>query len=106
MQQLHATRTQGVIVLPLVCHTRVSHVSCTNSVYSKSTNFFRFDGQQFGTAGSSKYSHKYTLGMANYLGKALTTGCSDSSTCYIKTELMDMTTLQWTDGPDYPFTSR
>ena len=36
-------------------------------------------------------------------GMALTTGCVGSE-CALKTELMDMDTLQWFDGPDYPFT--
>ena len=45
--------------------------------------------------------------MANYNGMALTTGCNDDwNVCGVKTELMDMTTLKWTDGPDYPFTSK
>ena len=66
---------------------------------------FRFDGEYFQTAGSSQYSHQYTLGMGNYKNKALTTGCSDSSSCYIKTELMNMETLEWSNGPDYPFGS-
>ena len=65
----------------------------------------RFDGEFFHSAGSSKYSHKYTLGLANYKGKALTSGCDEDSACYVKTELMDMNTLTWSDGPDYPFTS-
>ena len=47
--------------------------------------------------------------MANYLGKALTTGCyyhaNKDPTCGLKTELMDMNTLTWSGGPDYPFTS-
>ena len=64
-------------------------------------SLFRFDGEQFQSAGSSQYSHDLTLGMANYMGKALTTGCYASSTCYVKTELMDMSTLQWSPGPDY-----
>ena len=37
-------------------------------------------------------------------GKALTTGCVGSE-CSLKTELMDMASLRWIDGPDYPFTS-
>ena len=41
--------------------------------------------------------------MANYLGKALTTG--GESWPGVKTELMDMNTLTWSSGPDYPFTS-
>ena len=80
------------------------------SIYTKSNEFnviavFRFDGEFYHSAGSSTYSHAATMGMANYLGKALTTGCVDDSTCYIKTELMDMNTLTWSSGPDYPFTS-
>ena len=66
---------------------------------------FRFDGEFTQSAGSSKYSHYGTLGMGNYMGKALTTGCRDGSNCLIKTELMDMSTLTWSDGPDYPFAS-
>ena len=66
---------------------------------------FRFDGEFTQPAGSSKYSHGYTLGMGNYMGKALTTGCNWLSNCRVKTELMDMTTLTWSDGPDYPFHS-
>ena len=42
--------------------------------------------------------------MANYKGKALTTGCNDPpDPCMDKTELMDMTTLEWADGPNYPY---
>ena len=43
--------------------------------------------------------------MANYMEKALTTGCANKRDCYVKTELMDMKTLEWSDGPDYPFAS-
>ena len=43
--------------------------------------------------------------MANYKGKALTTGCDAASTCGVKTELMDLGTMTWSSGPDYPFTS-
>ena len=67
--------------------------------------FQRFDGQSYQSAGLSEYSHVYTNGVANYLGKALTTGCYDDTECGVKTELMDMNTLSWSAGPDYPFTS-
>ena len=43
--------------------------------------------------------------MANYKGKAFITGCAGGPDCYVKTELMDMNTLEWSVGPDYPFTS-
>ena len=69
--------------------------------------FFSFDGESYQSAGSSVYSHQFTSNMANYLGKALTTGCyeRDDGSCAVKTELMDMNTLSWSAGPDYPFTS-
>ena len=86
------------------------HVSISAKPWIFSLNFFfSFDGQSYQSAGSSEYSHKYTLGMANYLGKALTTGCIGcigSPLVGVKTELMDMNTLTWSTGPDYPFTSR
>ena len=70
--------------------------------------FCSFDGKVFQSAGSTSYSHSSAVGMANYKGKALVTGCSGldgSSTCYVKTELMDMNSLKWSNGPDYPFGS-
>ena len=63
--------------------------------------FLSFDGQSYQSAGSSEYSHRSTYGMANYRGKALTTGCWTGS-CAVKTELMDMNTLTWSAGPNYP----
>ena len=81
------------------------YVSLYQFVNIKLKSKFSFDGEFFQSAGSSKYSHQITLGMAKYKGKALTSGCSDNSDCYVKTELMDMNTLSWSDGPDFPFTS-
>ena len=67
---------------------------------------FSFDGEYFHSAGSSSFSHRSTYGMANYKGKALTTGCKDTRPeCGVKTEIMDMHTLEWSKGPDYPFAS-
>ena len=68
--------------------------------------FLSFDGQSYQSAGSSQYSHRMTYGMANYRGKALTTGCATVGSCGLKTELMDMTSLTWSAGPDYQFTSK
>ena len=52
----------------------------------------------------SKYSHRFTCGLANYRGNGLTTGCNlNNAECSFKTEIMDMTTLKWSDGPNYPF---
>ena len=84
-----------------------------------------FDGVNFESTGSSEYAHGYTLGLANYKGlglierekcfhmlwnpvqgQAMTTGCNKlEGECALKTEFMDMSTLQWSNGPDYPFSS-
>ena len=70
-------------------------------------HFLSFDGEFYQPFGSSTYSHTETWRIANYRCKALTTGCDDqNSDCDIKTELMDMNTLSWSSGPDYPFTDR
>ena len=34
---------------------------------------------------------------------ALTTGCQEYDNCSVKTELLDMNTLQWQNATDYPF---
>ena len=82
------------------CHTLVFFVKPLIILLNL---FLSFDGQTYQSAGSSQYSHRYTFGMANYRGKALTTGCwSLDGDCDLKTELMDMTTLTWSAGPDYP----
>lgn len=64
-----------------------------------------FDGRIFKPAGSSKYQHGATNGLPFYKGNALTTGCHSKSEtdCGDKTELMDLSTLKWSDGPDFPF---
>ena len=71
--------------------------------HQKQTKVLSYDGENFMSAESSKFSHYNTKGLANYLGNVLTTGCYDSVNCYIKTEIMDVSTQQWLDGPDYPF---
>ena len=81
------------------------HVSISSKPLDNLLNsFLSFDGQSYQSTGLSEYSHRFTGGMANYREKALTTGCYDSSECYVKTELMDMNTLTWSSGPDFPFT--
>ena len=68
--------------------------------------FFSFDGKAYQETETSKYSHRNTFGLGKYDGKALTTGCySTTAGCSFKTELMDMATLTWSDGPEYPFGS-
>ena len=86
--------------------SRSKKISLSEFITKTSTRLFSFNGESSQPAGSSKYSHRYTRGMGNYGGKALTTGCRYGNDCAVKTELMDLKTLQWTDGPDYPFASR
>ena len=67
---------------------------------------FSFDGQNYELVASSKYEHGHTYGLANYKNHAFTTGCNGSGkTCNLKTELFDMETQSWSDGPDYPYYS-
>ena len=55
---------------------------------------FSFDGEVYESIILSQYSHIWTRGLANYRGKALTTGCNSFGECSFKTELLDMTTLR------------
>ena len=53
---------------------------------------------------SSKYSHRTTFGLANYKGKALAVGCNEfDADCSFATELFDLNTMKWSDGPKFPF---
>ena len=67
--------------------------------------FFSFDGESFKSAASSKCDHFATMGLANYRGMALTTGSLMNSDCYVRTEVYNFKTNQWTDALDYPFAS-
>ena len=64
---------------------------------------FSFDGDRFEEISDSKHSHRFTLGLANYQGMALTTGCDSRNE--FQSELLDLHNLQWFDAPDYPFSS-
>ena len=64
---------------------------------------FSFDGKDYQPIKESRYAHHWTLGLAKYKDKALTTGCNSFGDCSFKTELLHMTTLTWSDGEDYPF---
>ena len=83
---------------PKVCHTLVHNLN-----ESSCENCFSFDGENYVRVEETKYSHRGTLGLGNYRGKAFTTGCSSSCTSQVATELLDMTTMKWSDGPYYPF---
>ena len=77
------------------------------SNYSSFKSIFSFDGENYAQVEDSKYSHDQTFGLGNYRGKAFTTGCyyiqARGCTSKVATEFLDMTTLKWSDGPDYPF---
>ena len=84
-------------------------VSISDKSKIVSLNFFlSFDGEFYQYVASSEYSHIMAMGMANYLGKALITGCYEQgndwlrSICGLKTEIMDMGTLTWSSAKDYP----
>ena len=58
------------------------------------------------------FSHRETTGLGIYHGKAFSTGCEEDDEtddsdekCGTKTEMMNMSTLRWESGPDYPFGS-
>ena len=64
----------------------------------------------FDYAASSACNHELTYGLANYRGKALTTGAYFTDICNVTgtntnvmTEIYDFTTDQWDYAPDYPF---
>ena len=66
--------------------------------------FFSFDGEYYHSIESSKYSHQMACALGNYKGKALAVGCyTENADCSFATELLDMNTLKWSDGPDFPF---
>ena len=65
---------------------------------------FSFDGEIYDEIDKSRYQHHWTLGLANYRGRALTTGCNSFGDCKYKTELLSLNTLKWSDGPDFPYT--
>ena len=83
-----------------------NHKSLTTKECFLKTILFSYDGEVYDSVELSKWSHLWTLGLANYKGKALTTGCNSFGECSFKTELLDMTTQKWSDGPDYPFVDR
>ena len=79
-----------------------SLVSVLGNIY-----FFSFDGENYQSMESSKYSHGGTYGLGNYKGKVIIAGCAyDNIDCSFKTELFDMNTMEWSDGPDFPFGSK
>ena len=68
---------------------------------------FSFDGEMYRAIDmKSRYEHHWTLGLANYKDRALTTGCNSFGDCAFKTEFLYMETERWSDGPDFPFGDR
>ena len=59
-----------------------------------------YDGLKFEKTQNSYYSHVETLGLGNYRGNALTTGCNPTAMyiadgCEQKTEIFNMELMQW-----------
>ena len=72
--------------------------------YSSFKSIFSFDGENYVQVEDSKYSHDRICGLGNYRDKAFTTGCYQfGCTSKVATELLDMTTMKWSDGPDFAF---
>ena len=81
-------------------------VSCLFSVLWR-IYISSFDGENYKSIKFSKFSHLYTTGLGNYKGKALAVGCFTSNAdCSFATEIFDMNSLEWSDGPDFPFGSK
>ena len=65
------------------------------------------DGKKYKSISDSIVSHRQTFGLANYKGQAMTVGCSRNEDadfngeekCSFKTEILDMSTMTWTDRP-------
>ena len=71
--------------------------------YSNFVSISSFDGENYVRVEDSKYFHFETLGLGNYRGKAFTTGChSTICTSHVATEILDMVTMKWSNGPNYP----
>ena len=106
----HATRSfnrspEYYCALTMITLLIVMRKLKVDNISESRTWILRFDGEYFLRAGSTKFGHRYTLGMGSYKNKALTTGCNEGSSCGAKTELMNMETFQWSNGPDFPFGS-
>ena len=73
--------------------------------YKKIIFILSYDGENFDeNAAEATYSHKKTWGLGKYKGQAFTTGCVHSTTCGRKTEVLDLTTMIWSEKADYPIT--
>ena len=96
-----------IMIIHKLALRKSAHCFINKMLISKSHWYFSFDGQHYNKTEISKYSHRGTYGLANYQGNALSTGCNvNNAQCSLKTEIMDMTTLKWSDGPNYPLGSK
>ena len=63
-----------------------------------------FDGEKFDDTGRSQYWHGRQQ-ISNYRGKAFVTSCAYATyrdSCNRKTELLDMESLTWSEGAEFP----
>ena len=74
-----------------------------NHFFQKLNFLLSYDGENYFKIEESKYSHELTYGLGNLEGRAITTGCLRPSQCYVKTEILDMTTMTWSDRDDFPY---
>ena len=87
-------RLESLPILPYV--SQIDH-----SNFCKLFDLLSFDGENYETVASTRYSHVQTFGMAKYQGRPLTTGAYHERS--VKTEIMNLSTGGWEAGPDYPF---
>ena len=66
---------------------------------------YRYDGVNFQTEPSSKYSHANVLSLAIYEGSPFVTGDFTSERFGLKTEVLDRESGKWAELSDYPFSN-
>ena len=64
--------------------------------------FFRYDGKNFITEPSSKFTHQYVDALGSYRDSPFVTG-SGNKADGLKTEILNYEILEWIQESDYPF---
>lgn len=93
-----------LILVPLIKNVIRKYNAIKNELVVENFNSkFRFNGILVEPAESTIYEHYEINHLASYRGNPMTTGGSYSSGV---TEIMNLETGQWIEGPEYPFFSR
>ena len=76
------------------------------SFFAVFNRYLSFDGENFVNTARSRYGHGKQQ-IDNYRGKAFVTSCNWFGTgeephCNRKTELLDMESLTWSNGAEFP----